>query len=295
MVSHDLPPTLVREEMRYWLLRPDPRLRPHVRMYFVVDAVRRQAVKEELLLPDGYAELIFLIRSGFKRQGIGGDAAASMKRSYLIGGRSHSIVTQDVGDLRVIGVKLDPRLLHRFIRVPLSEFRDSTLEFRDLNDVRLLDLEDQIAECSRAADVAQVLDRFFLKQLAAEMPREPLVDHVLNEIHREHGAGSITGWARDLGVDTRTLERKFLAWTGMTPKTYARIVRFKHSYHQLITLGGRNVRLAQACLDGYYDQSHFYKDFKYFTGTSPSAIIAERVRCSTAVTNHLLEQDLSAA
>ena len=80
----------------------------------------------------------------------------------------------------------------------------------------------------------------------------------------------------------------------MTPKTYARIVRFKHAYHRLITQCASGAR-ADDYLDGYYDQSHFYKEFRYFTGTSPLALIAARTPASTAVTDHLLTGDLSAA
>jgi AraC-like DNA-binding protein len=76
----------------------------------------------------------------------------------------------------------------------------------------------------------------------------------------------------------------------MTPKKYARIVRFKHSYHRLVASEGTR-RLADH-LDGDYDQSHFNKEFRHFTGVAPSELLASRLASSTAITEHLLHGDL---
>lgn len=292
-------PTLVRDEMKYWLLKPSVSLQREIRCYFIVDAERRQSCKQELHLPDGYSELVFTFRQGFERAPLGRTQEAErMTRSYLIGARSQSIVTSDSGDVRVVGVKLEPRMLQRLIRVPLSELRDSTVELRDLNQPGLLELEDALAGCTSPRDVHAVLDRFFLSQLRMDAPTATFVDRLVERIRARRGAVTIAECARDSGVDSRTLERTFASRVGMTPKKYARIVRFKHAYHALLkhsASSGRARVNPDSYLDTYYDQSHFYKDFRFFTGTSPATLLASRTSASTAVTNHLLEGDLSVA
>lgn len=286
-------PTLVRGEMKYWLLPPDVRLRRDVRSYFYVEAKARDASQDELHLPDGYAEIVFNLGEKFERAALGSDQAASaMASSYAIGARSHSVVTRDDGNVKVIGVKLEPHMLHSLARTSLADMRDSTISLRDLNDRRLLALEASLNDCTSVCDVRRTLDAFFLAQ-RQHVRSEPLVEHCLERIRATHGLLSLTEWTRALGVDARTLQRKFAAWVGMTPKTYARIVRFKHAYHRLVTQhAGRH---SDDHLDGYYDQSHFYKEFRFFTGTSPQALLEARTPASTAVTDHLLEGDLSAA
>lgn len=289
-------PTLIRDSMSYWLLRPDVRLRRHIRCYFVVDAGQSPYYRNELLLPDGYAEIIFAFEAGFERWGVGEQTERTiMNRSYIIGGRSHSVLTSGAERLKLVGVKLDPRMLRRMLATPLMEFRDSTLDLRDLNDRSFLSLEDAVASCKSVAAIARTLDRFFLKQLDAAAPNDAPIDYVLERIQAERGAGSVAGWTRGLGIDARTLERRFSGWIGMTPKRYARIVRFKHSYHELIAQPNEPGRSRDRHLEGYYDQSHFNKEFKYFTGVAPSALMAARTPSSTAVTNHLLRGDLSPA
>ncbi len=297
-------PTLVRDEMKYWLLKPDSRLRDSVRCYFVVEAERRRAPKYELHLPDGYSELVFTYRDGFERAPLGfafdeKSGGAQMRRSYLIGARSHSVVTRDLGGFRVIGVKLEPRMLRRLMSTPLSELRNATVELRDLNHLSLLSLEERLSGASSPQHVASVLDAFFFAQMRISTPAHTIVDQLIERIRARRGAGTIAECMQGIGADPRTLERAFVANVGMTPKKYARIVRFKHAYHALLSqIAPRSSRarvFPDCYLDGYYDQSHFYKDFRFFTGASPATLLAMQTPTSTAVTDHLLQEDLSVA
>lgn len=292
-------PTLVREEMKYWLLRPDSRLQREVRSYFIVEAGRRQHAKQELHLPDGYSELVFTFGERFDRAPLGCDhGTAQMARSYLIGARSHSVVTRDTGNVRVVGVKLEPRMLRQLIRVPLSTFRDATVDLHELNHKPLLELEAALGASVSPRAISTVLDRFFLLQQRTSEAAESVVDPLLDRIRAKRGAVTISECTRETGVDLRKLERAFLDSVGMTPKKYARIVRFKHAYHALVSNQNPPARTRvnpDSYLDSYYDQSHFCKDFKFFTGASPATLLASRTPASTAVTNHLLQGDLSAA
>jgi methylphosphotriester-DNA--protein-cysteine methyltransferase len=104
---------------------------------------------------------------------------------------------------------------------------------------------------------------------------------------------SIMDWMRDQRVDARNVERQFCDWTGMTPKRYARVIRFKHSYHRL--LSGAHRRGASGLhLDGYYDQSHFHREFRFFTGVAPGAMLCGDMDADTSVTDHLLAGEFAA-
>lgn len=287
------PPTLIRDNLRYWLLRPDQRLAQLVRCYFVSDGGGQPYNHDELLLPDGYAEIVFAFNAGYQRWEVGAAARREVMRcSYIIGGRSNSVFTSGSPQrLYLVGVKLDPRFLRQLIRIPLHEFCDATLALKDLNNAALLSLEDALAQPKSIEGIAQTLDSFFLDALRSPPPKDNAVDYLLRDIHAHHGAVGIERYARDLPLDARTLARRFCASVGMTPKKYARIVRFKHSYHRLVASEGTR-RIADH-LDGYYDQSHFNKEFRHFTGAAPSELLASRSASSTAITEHLLRGDLS--
>jgi AraC-like DNA-binding protein len=215
-----------------------------------------------------------------------------MRAGYVIGGRSHSVLTRDLGEVKVVGVKLDSRFLRQLVGVPLAEFRDSTVTLAELNQRSLLDLEDEIGNARTIAEISAIFDRFLLGMLNKVGQTDAVVDVLLHRIGRERGTLSIMQWANDQRIDSSNLERRFCAWTGMTPKRYARIVRFKHSYHRLLSAQSRGDR-ASMYLDGYYDQSHFSRDFKHFIGVAPAIRFNGLLRTGTGVSDHLLEGEFA--
>src|SRR5690606_17737110 len=96
--------------------------------------------------------------------------------------------------------------------------------------------------------------------------RNPLVERLMNRIRIERGCTSLTRTAEEYGVDPRTMERHFIAWSGMSAKAYCRIVRFKLAYHAFLQRctsrpGSRSDANGGADpLHGYYDQSHFIRE-----------------------------------
>jgi transcriptional regulator GlxA family with amidase domain len=189
--------------------------------------------------------------------------------------------------LALAGVKLDSRFLRRIIRTPLAEFRDTTLPLHDLGDPQLLALEESVGNARCLQTIVGLFDNFFLAALRDLPAGRNAVDALIERIQRDGGATPIMGWARQSGVDSRNLERSFCAHIGMTPKQYARVIRFKRHYQALIA-GAAKPRSLSANLDGFYDQSHFNREFRFFTGVAPTTKLAGRMSQGMKVADHLL-------
>ena len=82
------------------------------------------------------------------------------------------------------------------------------------------------------------------------------------------GEISLSSIRKKVGMSERSLERYFKAYIGLSPKFYSRVIRFAHifSLAQEQQLNWTDITY----LKGYYDQSHFIKNFKEFTGEEPS-------------------------
>ncbi|MBK8553541.1 MAG: AraC family transcriptional regulator [Ignavibacteria bacterium] len=70
------------------------------------------------------------------------------------------------------------------------------------------------------------------------------------------------------GINYKQLERNFVRYIGLQPKSFINIIKFNYStklmYEQPLK------PLAQIALDsGYFDQSHFAKSFKNLSGKTP--------------------------
>lgn len=289
---------MAREGMRYWRLAPDARLAPWIHCYWYVEpdphtsSAEPDADRHQLLIPDGHSELVFRLEGGFTRWRVDApEQRTQMRASYVIGGRSHSVLTHTPGSLRLAGVKLDPRALRVLLRRPLTDFRDTTVACADLDGCEFMDLEDEIANLKSIDPLPGVFDRFFLRRLKDEVSGEPSIARLLERIRATQGAQSIMEWASDHVVDPRTLERRFVARMGMTPKQYARIVRFKHSYRRL---GAQQPGGRRTYLEPYYDESHFNREFRHFLGTSPMSWLNQAAEFRTTVADHLLDGELDA-
>lgn len=80
--------------LKYWVVKPALPVRRVVRCYFAVDSEANGYDSEELLLPDGWSEIVFAFAANFDRRLVAApEQRTVMSRSYIIGGRSHSVVT----------------------------------------------------------------------------------------------------------------------------------------------------------------------------------------------------------
>ncbi|MEV0317969.1 helix-turn-helix domain-containing protein [Streptomyces sp. NPDC050659] len=98
---------------------------------------------------------------------------------------------------------------------------------------------------------------------------------------RHRGAGTIGGLSRHVALSERRLTALFRAETGVTPKQAARLMRFQRARTAIVrsVAAGAAPDLAGVAADcGYYDHSHLVRDFRQYTGTSPTGWVAEECR-----------------
>ena len=90
------------------------------------------------------------------------------------------------------------------------------------------------------------------------------------------GQYRITELLAETGISQKHLTRVFQQQIGVSPKPYAQLLKFQHA---LSLLHGQSQtdfgRLAQDC--GYYDQAHFHRDFRRFSGVTPKAYIEQQI------------------
>jgi AraC-like DNA-binding protein len=90
----------------------------------------------------------------------------------------------------------------------------------------------------------------------------------MSELNKEDFFDNIENVASRYGITSRYLQKLFLQYTGLTPKLYTKIHRFQSSLALVAQKEAPLTSIAYDC--GYFDQSHFIRDFKAFTGTTPS-------------------------
>lgn len=123
--------------------------------------------------------------------------------------------------------------------------------------------------------IAQAGDTLFLTGAETLPQPDPLATAALDRIWRTHGRAPLPGIAAQLGCSPRTMLRRVRAASGLSPKQYARIIRFHAAVSGMIDEDARIAHLAAK--GGYADQPHFHHEVSALTGLTPAAL-AKRVR-----------------
>jgi AraC-like DNA-binding protein len=164
-------------------------------------------------------------------------------------------------------VRFHPWGAAAFLPAPMHELADRSLGLSSLLNPSLLRLvEERLAESKDDGQRIRVVEGFLLALLRTRVPDGPVRKAVrLLQANPSHDLAGIAG---HLGLGERQLERKFREWIGIGPKRFARLARFQLVVRSL----ERGHRSLDAALEqGFYDQAHFIKDFRTFTGTTPEA------------------------
>jgi AraC-like DNA-binding protein len=142
------------------------------------------------------------------------------------------------------------------------------VELTDLIGNRAEELQSQLAEASTLNLKLQLLQNFLIKLLEKATP-DQIYDYCINRISGSKGMISVTQLEKETGYSSRWLHTKFSEHLGTGPKNLSEIVRFKQFY-QVYSTGVKLQSLKEYIYHYYYDQSHFLRAFKRFTGFTPT-------------------------
>lgn len=153
-----------------------------------------------------------------------------------------------------------------FFRQPLHElFRESVSLDNFMLRSELFCLEEQLVEAPTNPERIALLEKFFIGRMTQSEP-DKLVLAALALIHQSKGNVRIKDLALQLHTSQSPLEKRFRAAVGASPKKFASIVRLKNVLQQYPTADSLTGLGYEA---GFYDQAHFIKEFKAFTGDTP--------------------------
>jgi AraC-like DNA-binding protein len=154
-----------------------------------------------------------------------------------------------------------------FLKNPLHQLFNEIVsldQFMSRPDIAII--EEQIAEAKTEAQKIDRIEKFLLAALNDHTP-DKLISAALQKIHLAKGVIKIKDLADALYISQDAFEKRFRRTVGTSPKQFSSIVLMK----SITSRGLLKRRLIDIAFDaGYCDQPHFNKDFRLFTGQTPS-------------------------
>ncbi len=188
----------------------------------------------------------------------------------------------DASDQRqACGVVFRPGCSGAFIRAPLAEFTDQQPALDDGVWEGSPHIAEQLADARGAQVVFETLERLLLEALVDEWSPEATL---LAGAQMLDSGAAVANVVSELDVDRRRFGRDFTQVLGVGPKHFARIRRFQRALRVVRTSG--QVPLGQLAAElGYSDQAHMTRDFRAFSGATPSKVHGEE----TASPGHFVD------
>ncbi len=153
-----------------------------------------------------------------------------------------------------------------FFNEPLYELFGLTVSLDSfISTSKLKEVEEQLAEAKNNLQRVFVIEQFLLSKLK-EPKFDFLILNAIQKIQLANGNIRIKKLITDLHISQDPFEKRFRRLAGTSPKQFSSIVRLRNvieNYSQVENLTDA------AFTAGYFDQAHFIKDFKTFTGQTP--------------------------
>jgi AraC-like DNA-binding protein len=251
--------------MIYDQIVPSTPLEKIIKSVWWIDSEGDAAIETQKIVPDGYPEFIIHFGDTFEID-ISGRWETQAK--FLLAGqiRKHFHL-RNTSVAKMLGIKFQPTAAYALFGLDMSELIDDVIAV-DKSYGRLFELAEELSKCIDFEACKSHIEQWFETSSIQPSDLSP-VDRAVQELIATNGNVRLNQLYEELGVSERTLERQFKKMVGLTPKFYSRIIRFTYIFDQIKQ--GKEPWLDITYDSGYYDQAHFIKNFKEFTGESPSA------------------------
>lgn len=245
---------------------PDIRLSHLIETYWVSDAVVSSASTQRIL-PDGCVDIIFNFASN------DGTGRLRSFMPHVIGTITSFLdVSYYAGTVQMLGIRFRPNGITAFTRIPVFELTDKSVELALMETLFDSQFYERLPEFQTMKERIIYIESYLISQLPNFLATEERIDYVVKYIRKANGLVSVKQIAEEACLSERQLERRFKSAIGISPKTFSRIVKFKHTVDYLRCCPKDS--LFTAALEcGYFDHSHLTKDFKAFGGTLPNELI----------------------
>lgn len=268
--------------MEFTHFLPSDILKPFIKHYFVFES-NSNIEFEDTVYPSGDMEMIFNLGEGVWESLVENEFFQT-PQIELWGQLTRPLAIKSKGRHTMLGIRFLTHSAAYFLNDEIGMFNNQVSDLGDIVGRPVKILHSQLLETTRMSRRIELIEKFLLERLAdAEKKKFRInkVADILTSIKMNPDENNISDIASRHNITTRYLHKLIYQHTGLSPKSFNKINRFQLS---LALLAKKDQSLTSVAYDcGYFDQSHFIRDFRSFTGITPSEYLENKFSISQAI------------
>jgi AraC-like DNA-binding protein len=262
--------TATAMQMRLQHFQPEPPLRGYVSKIWVFESSGRVPAEDmKLIVPNGMVKITIPFRNGVSGRNTEIYHLSKESKITLIGiGDIPAIIdVEHDAPSGTIGIEFSALGAYRILQIRQSELKNKIVLLEDAFGNSAREVQEMIANSESVPEKIKLMQKYFIKLLMKSEP-DPVLDYCITRIRSTKGLVSIAELESRTGYSSRWLYEKFADKVGLSAKSYSSIVRFMQFYENWAKRPSYDY-VKEYMYNYFYDQAHFIKEFKRFTGLSP--------------------------
>ena len=254
-------------------IAPGNKLKPFIKCLYFYQSDSAMDY-DDIVFPSGNMEVIFNLGAGNWQAKKDNDYYTTPPIEFW-GQITQPLAIKSIGRNTMFGIRFYPHTAAYFFNEKLSEFNNEVVSAVDIFGASLKQLHEQLLEAKSLEKQVALAEDYFADRLLVSEKRHhklKLVGGFVDNLVSEAGTRRITDVSARNRISSRYLNMLITEYTGLQPKLLAKINRFQHSL-ALVNSSAQNLT-SIAIEAGYFDQSHFIREFKSFTGITPNTFAA---------------------
>lgn len=258
--------------MNYQTFKPHQDLDSIVNFYWTLEVPYNPNNTKQKIIPDGFIEMTFNFGDKIKRY-TSDKKFVTHPCAMVMGQRTKSYFIEPIGNVDTFAICFYPYGFANFVNTPLENLVDKEIPIENLfGKIPAKKLEQEMVNAANTQQRIKIIETFLINKLNDNTTIESIVKSTVDVLLATNGSSSINNILKDELFKRRQLERKFKQQVGISPKQLGKVIRLQTALK--IMLNSKNDSLTNIAYESdYFDQAHFIKDFKEFTGTTPKEFL----------------------
>lgn len=253
--------------MEHKTYKPDTELSTFIKSYWTLNIPREIPKGRQQIISDGCMDIIFNLGDPVNRI-LSDNSSLLQPSAFVMGQITKPMWVEPSGLVDTFGITFFPGSFAYFTNISMAELSDKDTELSLIfGEIKSAEIEHKIRVAKNTQEKISIVNQFLFDILENTTNIPSLVDSIINKILHKNGTESIKEILKENTGKRRQLERDFSNYVGTSPKKLCKAIRFHKALQSLLNTN-KNLGIISH-ENEYFDQSHFTKDFKEFTGINP--------------------------